>query len=87
MKRAFEYDIIRLPSFPDLLDELREISYGYSQNMKLQIERKDLVKKRTGKSPDLADACSMLFYDYARAKKRIYRRMEAPVTKRVNYAW
>ena len=85
MKDAFIYEQLRLPSHPELLEELRDINYGYSPSMSLQIESKDTIKRRTGKSNDLADACCMLFYDFKREKRRRSLVREVPITRPVKF--
>lgn len=49
-----------LPNIPELIAELVTPTYTFSQG-KFLIEEKDLVKKRLGRSPDLADALALTF--------------------------
>ena len=49
-----------LPSFPELVRELSEPTY-WLQNGKLRLEEKDQIKRRLGRSPDLADALALTF--------------------------
>lgn len=49
-----------LPHVPGLVDELSSPTYFFSQG-KFQLEPKDTIKKRLGKSPDLADALALTF--------------------------
>jgi phage terminase large subunit len=49
-----------LPNIPELIAELTSPTY-YFHNGKFQIESKDQVKKRLGRSPDLADALALTF--------------------------
>jgi len=42
----------------DLEDELGDLEYKFSNRGAIQIESKDDIRKRTGKSPDFADAAS-----------------------------
>lgn len=50
-----------LPPIPELIRELTSPTYFFATNGKLQIESKDQIKKRLGKSPDLADALALTF--------------------------
>jgi hypothetical protein len=47
-----------LPPIPELIPELTTPTYFFSSG-KFQIEAKDQVKKRLGRSPDLADALAL----------------------------
>jgi phage terminase large subunit len=49
-----------LPNIPELIGELSTPTYTYV-NGKFQIEPKDQVKQRLGRSPDLADALALTF--------------------------
>jgi len=49
-----------LPNVPELVGELTAPTYFF-HNGKFQIEAKDQIKKRLGKSPDLADALALTF--------------------------
>lgn len=49
-----------LPPIPELVSELTAPTYTFNQG-KLQLEDKDLVKQRIGRSPDLADALALTF--------------------------
>lgn len=49
-----------LPRIPEMIAELATPTYFFS-NGKFQIEAKDQVKKRLGRSPDLADALALTF--------------------------
>lgn len=50
----------RLPNIPELVKELSEPQYFFHKGM-LRLEEKDQIKKRLGKSPDLADALALTF--------------------------
>ena len=51
-----------LPQNEDLVQELTNVLYGFSAGAgQIQLEGKELVKKRIGKSPDLADALALTF--------------------------
>lgn len=49
-----------LPMIPELIPELATPTYGFKDG-KIIIEPKDQVKKRLGRSPDLADALGLTF--------------------------
>lgn len=49
-----------LPDIPELISELTSPTYFFNGG-KFQIESKDQIKKRLGKSPDLADALALTF--------------------------
>jgi len=50
-----------LPKNDELRGELTTPTYMFSSNGKFQIESKDQIKERLGRSPDLADALSLTF--------------------------
>lgn len=49
-----------LPNVPEMMAELTQPTYTFN-NGKFQIEPKDMIKKRLGRSPDLADALALTF--------------------------
>jgi hypothetical protein len=49
-----------LPHLPDLVAELTTPTYSF-QGDRMQIEPKEQIKKRLGRSPDLADALALTF--------------------------
>jgi hypothetical protein len=51
---------IKIPNNQDLINELLSLRY-FVKDKYIQIESKQELKKRLGKSPDLADACVMAF--------------------------
>lgn len=50
-----------LPNVPELVGELTVPTYTVREDGKFQIEAKDQVKERLGRSPDLADALALTF--------------------------
>ena len=50
-----------LPKLPEMVAELVTPTYLFSKSGKMLIEPKDMVKKRIGRSPDLADALALTF--------------------------
>lgn len=49
-----------LPDLPELIPELTQPMYGFKSG-KILLEEKDQIKKRLGRSPDLADAMALTF--------------------------
>lgn len=54
---------IRLKEDMDLMKELLTIEYVYNSAGKTQLISKDIIKKNYGKSPDLADAVALTYFD------------------------
>lgn len=54
-------DGIRLPDDEDLVTDLTGVEYGYNIRNEIQLERKEDMKKRGLKSPDLADALALTY--------------------------
>ena len=52
-----------IPDIPELLEELTDRLYEYDNKERKKIESKDNYKKRAGKSPDLADALLLCYYN------------------------
>lgn len=52
---------LSLPKNDALANELASIRYEYTGKQQIKIEAKDEIKKRTGRSPDLADALALAF--------------------------
>lgn len=50
-----------LPNMPELVTELTTPLYKFNDENRLQLERKAEIKKRTGCSPDIADAIALTF--------------------------
>ena len=53
----------KLPPNRDLLKEMLLIEYLYNNAGKTQLVSKDIIKKNYGKSPDLADAVALTYFD------------------------
>lgn len=62
----------QLPEDEDLFDELTAVNKKFDARGRLQLEDKEEIKKRLGRSPDKADALALTFaepfYDYGRPK-------------------
>lgn len=54
-------DLGSLPDLPDLRAQLVGPTYGFNNQMAIQLERKEDMKKRGLESPDLADALALTF--------------------------
>jgi hypothetical protein len=50
-----------LPDMPELHSELTAPKYSFERDNKLKLEKKSEIKKRTGVSPDVADALALTF--------------------------
>jgi len=57
-----------IPDDKDLFDDLIGIEYGYDNKMRLQLEKKEDMKKRGLSSPDCADAVSLGFFSHVMPK-------------------
>lgn len=65
---------VQLPRDDKLLDDLCSVNKKYDQKGRLQLESKDDVKKRLGRSPDKADALALTFAEpvYDIGQPRMY---------------
>ncbi len=65
---------VQLPEDESLFDELTGINKKYDRRGRLQLEEKDEVKKRLGRSPDKADALALTFAEpvYDDGEPQIY---------------
>jgi hypothetical protein len=52
---------VQIPNDDELLDDLCSVNKSYDQRGRLQLESKDKVKERIGRSPDKADAFVLTF--------------------------
>jgi hypothetical protein len=59
LRRAFEDDLITIPSDPMLLEELRAVTYTFNNKDGVQIAKKSIIKTTLHRSPDRADALMM----------------------------
>jgi len=50
-----------LPDDPELAEQLTQVQYGYSNDQKIQLEKKESMKLRGYASPDIGDAFAMTF--------------------------
>lgn len=64
-----------LPNMPELIGELTTPTYTVREDGKFQIEAKDQVKERLGRSPDLADALALTFAYPDAPLKQVHARM------------
>ncbi|MBR1605566.1 MAG: PBSX family phage terminase large subunit [Alphaproteobacteria bacterium] len=67
---------VQLPADENLFDELTGINKKYDRRGRLQLEEKEEVKKRLGRSPDKADALALTFAEpvYESSEPQIYHR-------------
>ena len=61
LREALERGEVSLPRDEALLAELSAIRFDYSPTGQIRLEKKEEVKKRVGRSPDLADAVTLGF--------------------------
>jgi hypothetical protein len=54
---------ISIPNDPDLIQELKEVRYGFDSRKRIKVESKEDMKKRLGRSPDKLDALMLAFAD------------------------
>lgn len=59
---AQTYLKVKLPDDDELKSQLTSIKFYYTTNGRIQIESKDEIKARIGKSPDKADACVLALW-------------------------
>jgi hypothetical protein len=75
---------IALPPSRELRAELCAARYS-AEDRTIKLEKKEQIKERLGRSPDLADAVVMAFWDDRRAElAELYRR---PIPMRVRTGW
>ena len=77
-----------LPPIPELVAELAEPTFSYV-NGRFLLEPKDQIKKRLGRSPDLADALALTFAipDMPGQLMRDARGPQTTLTEYDEYAW
>lgn len=61
LRERFMNHRIAIPNDSELINELASIRYEYTGKQQIKIEAKDEIKKRTGRSPDKADAVALAF--------------------------
>lgn len=64
LQRLLEEGRIALLRDEKLFDELAATRWKVNSTAKVQIQPKDDLRARIGRSPDRADACAMAFADY-----------------------
>jgi len=62
LRERFFHGDIQLTNDPLLAEELAQTRHIYTSAGKIQIEAKEQLKRRLGRSPDRADMLAMLFY-------------------------
>jgi hypothetical protein len=77
---------MEIPDSPELADQLTGIRYKYSNDQKIQLEKKEEMKLRGLMSPDCGDACAMSFSVVLQAQsteeKEFTERMIGPMGTR-----
>lgn len=61
-ERALERGEVSLPDDDDLRADLSALRYLFTQDRRIQIENKDEVRRRLGRSPDRGDAVALAFW-------------------------
>ena len=59
LREALEKGEVSLPEDEALLAELSALRYSFDPKGRIVVERKEIAKKRIGRSPDLADAVAL----------------------------
>ena len=65
-------DEISIPDDSELKTEISHTHYKTNSQMRIQIEAKDEIKKKIGRSPDRADSLALAFYDRSGGEVGIY---------------
>jgi phage terminase large subunit len=79
---------VSLPNDPELINELTIVRYKtIESNGRLQVESKEEIKKRLGKSPDKADAFVMGLWAIDKVESAEVQDAWAQEKKRFNYQW
>jgi hypothetical protein len=73
-----------IPTNNELVDDLIGVEYGFTPSNKIQLEKKEDMKKRGLASPDLGDALALTFA-YPVAPKGMNKHRNEMATKRRNY--
>lgn len=60
----FNEGSIAIPDYPQLSSQLSALKYKYDLHHRKLIESKDEIKKRSGRSPDYADALMLAYSDF-----------------------
>ena len=68
LREKFINDEIYIPNDPVLMAELSAIEYKFTSRGQIMLESKDELKKRTGRSPDRADALALSYTGVSSAK-------------------
>jgi len=63
LRELFRNGQISIPDDTILADELSKIKYKFNSSGKIQIESKEEIKERIGRSPDRADSLALCFMD------------------------
>jgi hypothetical protein len=71
MRDWFAEKPVQIPDSDEIMADLAEPSYSYDSKGRYLIESKVDIKKRGGRSPDIADAISLTFAEPVRQKKEV----------------
>lgn len=62
LREGLEKGRVHLPDDDELVADLTALRYGFTQDGKVQLDGKDEVRKRLGRSPDRADSLALAAY-------------------------
>lgn len=79
VRRLLEAGLIALPRDEKLFDELAGMQWRVNSSGKIQIEAKDDMRARLGRSPDRADAVAMAFLGVYQPPRQAWRTFKVPV--------
>ncbi|UCG87925.1 MAG: hypothetical protein JSW71_05110 [Gemmatimonadota bacterium] len=65
LREKLERGEVSLPDDQELVADLSALRYAFTQDGRIQLESKDEVRKRLGRSPDRADAVALALAEYA----------------------
>lgn len=83
LREKFINDEIYIPYDETLMADLASLEYSFTSRGQIQLESKDEIKKRIGRSPDMADALALSYNGFASSggsvmkvgKQNIFRRV------------
>jgi hypothetical protein len=74
MKEWLAAQPAKVPDIDELQADLTQIRYSYDSNSRMKLERKEEMKKRGFRSPDMGDALSLTFAQPVRVQDKIIAR-------------
>ena len=79
---------VQLPADEELFNDLTSVNKKYDRKGRLQMEEKDEIKKRLGRSPDKGDALALTFAEpvYDCGEPRLYGNGKVPIEEMFAFA-